>query len=132
MPQEDVEVVRAAIDAYFRGDEPAMLQLVASDIIVTQFPDQADARDYHGHQGLEQVMTGWIGTWEDWSIEILSVRDVGELVFVGARQRGRGKASGVPIEGEVTFVFTVHEGRIARWRMFRSEQQALKAVDLAG
>jgi ketosteroid isomerase-like protein len=130
--QESLERVQAAFDAYFRGDEPAMLELVASDVVVTQFPDQADVRDYHGHVGLAQVMTEWIGTWDDWSIEILGAKEVGDLVLATARQRGRGKGSGAPMEAEVTFVFTVRQGKIARWQMFRSEREALEAVEPPG
>jgi ketosteroid isomerase-like protein len=128
--ESSVQLVQTAFDAYFRGDEPAMLELVAPDIVVTQFPDQADVRDYHGHEGLLQVMTEWVGTWDDWSLEILRAKEVGELVFVTANQHGRGKGSGAPIEAEVTFVFAVRHGKIARWRMFHSEQQALEAVRL--
>jgi hypothetical protein len=73
-------------------------------------------------------MTDWIGTWDDYSIEMVRAREVGGLVFVTARQRGRGKGSGVPFESEVTFVFTVRHGAIARWQMFRSEQEAFDAV----
>ena len=131
MPQENLQRVQAAFDAYFRGDQQAMLELVAPDIVATQFPDQADVHDYHGHEGLVQVMTEWIGTWDDWSIEILGTREAGDLVFVTALQRGRGKGSGAPIEGDVTFVFTLREGKIARWQMFHSEQQALEGVGLA-
>jgi ketosteroid isomerase-like protein len=126
--EENVEVVQAAFDAYLRGDEPAMFELAAPDIIVTQFPDQVDVRDYHGHEGLRHVMTDWIDTWDDWSIEMLGVREIHGLVFVTALQRGRGKGSGAPIQSEVTLVFTVRQGRIARWKMFRSEQEALDAV----
>jgi ketosteroid isomerase-like protein len=128
---QHVEIVQAAIDAYFRGDERAWLELAAPDIVVTQFPDQLDVRDYHGRDGLVQVMADWIGTWDDWSIEVRRVRDVGGLVFVTALQRGRGKGSGVPVEGEVTLVFTVRQGVIARWQMFRSEQEALEAAGLS-
>ena len=131
MSQENMEIVRAAIDAYFRGDESAMLDRAAPDVIVTQFPDQPDVRDYHGHEGLLQVMAEWTGTWDDWSVEILRTREIGDRVLVGARQRGRGKSSGAPVEGEVAFVFTVRHGKIARWQMFHSEQQALEAVGLA-
>ena len=52
MPSDNVDLVQAGFDAYLRGDEPAMLELAAPDIIVTQFPDQLDVRDYHGHEGL--------------------------------------------------------------------------------
>ena len=128
MSQQNVGIVGAAFDAYLRGDEPRMLELTAPDVIITQFPDQLDVRDYHGHEGLRQVMTEWIGTWADWSIEMLGAREVNGLVFVTALQRGRGKGSGVPIQSEVIFVFTVRRGAIVRWRMFRSEAQALDAV----
>jgi ketosteroid isomerase-like protein len=130
--QSNVELVRAAFEAFYRGDEAAMLALTAPDVVVTQFPDQLDVRDYHGHEGIQQVMRDWIGTWDDWSIEILGAREVDGLVFVTALQRGRGRTSGAPIEGEVIFVFTVHRGAIARWQMFRSEQEARDAVDLGG
>lgn len=134
MPQENVELVRATFDAYFRGDAAAMFDRVAPDIVVTQFPDQPDVQDYRGHEGLMRVMSEWIGTWDDWSIEILRAREIGGLglVLVAARQQGRGKGSGVPIEGEVSFLFTVRAGRIARWQMFHSEQQALEAAGVPG
>ena len=128
MSQADVGVVRAAFDAYLRGDEPAMLELVAPDVVVTQFPDQIDVRDYHGHEGLRQVMADWIGTWADWSIELLDAREADGLVLATAFQRGRGKGSGAPMQSEVAFLFTLRAGTIARWQMFRSEREALKAV----
>ena len=131
MSQESMDVVQAAIDAYFRGDESAMLDRAAPDIIVTQFPDQPDVRDYRGHEGLLQVMAEWIGIWDDWSVEILHIREIGDRVLVDAGQRGRGKGSGAPFEVEVAFVFTVGHDKIVRWQMFHSEQQALKAVGLS-
>ena len=131
MSRESMDVVQAAIDAYVRGDESAMLDRAAPDIIVTQFPDQPDVRDYRGHEGLLQVMAEWIGIWDDWSVEILHIREIGDRVLVDARQRGRGKGSGAPFEVEVAFVFTVGHDKIVRWQMFHSEQQALKAVGLS-
>ena len=130
MSQADVEVVRAAFDAYLRGDEPAMLELVAPDVVVTQFPEQIDVRDYHGHEGLRQVMADWIGTWADWSIELLDAREADGLVLASAAQRGRGKGSGAPMQNEVAFLFTLRAGTITRWQMFHSEREALKAVGL--
>jgi ketosteroid isomerase-like protein len=130
MSKKNLELVEAAFDAYSRGDEPALLELVAADVVITQFPEQVDVRDYHGHEGFRQVMTEWTGSWDDWSIEILGARELGDLVLATARQRGRGIASGAPMDAEATFVFTVREGLIARWQMFSSEEQALDAVGL--
>ncbi|MCW3032484.1 MAG: hypothetical protein JWM60_829 [Solirubrobacterales bacterium] len=128
MSREHVEIVQAAFDAYFRGDEQALLKLVAVDVVITQFPEQIDVRDYHGHEGLRQVMTDWTESWDDWSIKILSAKELGDLVLATARQRGRGKRSGAPMDAEATFIFTLRRGLIARWQMFSSEEQAFEAV----
>jgi|SRR5664280_641981 ketosteroid isomerase-like protein len=128
---ENLDLVQAAFDAYFRGDEPALLGLVAADVVITQFPEQVDAGEYHGHEGFRQVMADWAGSWDDWSIEILGAKESGDVVLATARQRGRGRKSGAPMEAEAAFVFTVRAGLIARWQMFSSEEQALKAVGLA-
>ena len=122
--------MRAAFDAYFRGDDAAMLDLASPDIVVTQFPDQVDVRDFHGHEGVREVMADWIGAWDEWTIEVLSTREIDGLVFVTALQRGRGKGSGVPMESDVTLVFTLRQAVYTRWQMFRSERDALKAVGL--
>jgi len=130
--EANVDVVKAAFDAYIRGDVPRMLAVTAEDIVVTQFPDQVDVRDYHGQEGVMQVMAEWIGTWDDWTIELASARAVGDVVLATAVQRGRGKGSGIPFAEEVTFVFAFRDGLIARWQMFRSEHAALDALGLDG
>jgi ketosteroid isomerase-like protein len=124
----NLELVQAAFDAYFRGDEPALLRLLAADVVITQFPEQVDAGEYHGHEGFRQVMADWTGSWDDWSIEILGARERGDVVLATARQRGRGKGSGAPMEAEAAFVFTVRVGLITRWQMFSSEEQAVEAA----
>jgi hypothetical protein len=43
----------------------------------------------------------------------------------------RGAQSGVPIDDEVTFVFTVGQAKVVRWQMFSTEREALEAVGVA-
>jgi ketosteroid isomerase-like protein len=131
MAQTNLALVQAAIDAFFRGDEPAMLRVAAPDVVIAQPPDQPDRQDYHGHDGMRQVMAEWIGNWDDWSLEILSAREVRDLVLATARQQGRGKASGASFDAEIAFVFTVRDEQIVLWQMFLSEQQALEAAGLS-
>ena len=57
--------------------------------------------------------------------------DVGDHVIAMTVTRGRGKDSGVPVEMPFTFVFSVRAGKIAEWRLFVREDQALKAAGLA-
>jgi ketosteroid isomerase-like protein len=129
--QENVEIVRVGFDAFIRGDVPSMLDFFASDVVVTLRPDQPDVRDYHGHEGVIQQLDDWMGMWDDYSIEPLRVRDVDDVVIVVSRQRGLAKQSRVPIDDEVTLVFTVGSAKkVVRWQMFGSEREALQDVGL--
>ena len=130
--EENLRVVRAAFAAYLRGDEATMLDLTSPEVVATQFPDQLDRGDHHGRAGLQRMMSGWVGSWEDWTIEPLSFDASGELVFVNAVQRGRGQSSGAPMESPVTFVFTIRDGQIARWQMFHTEREAREAAEGEG
>jgi ketosteroid isomerase-like protein len=127
-----MEMVQSALAAYFRTDEPTLRALTTSDITVTTRPDQPDVRDYHGFDGLIDVLGEWINMWDDFVFEVSRIWDVQNYVFIAARQRGRGKGSGAPIDDAMTFVFTVLEDEIARLQMFGAEREALEAVGFSG
>jgi len=125
--RSNTEVVEGLFDAYLRGDERAMLEPISPDITVTQFPDQLDARTYHGRDGIRQAMSDWIGTWDEFTIDLIRAAEIDGRVLAIALQRGKGKASGAPMESEVAFVFSFRDGMVVRWQMFRSEAEALRA-----
>jgi ketosteroid isomerase-like protein len=132
MSQANVDVVRAAFAAYARGDTEAVLELCAKDIVITQPPEVpgVSPRQY-GHAGVLEAFAIWPEQWDEYRIESIRVAaDPGDYVIVVTRQRGRGKQSGVEVDMEFTFLFTVREGKIAEWQLFVSEDQALQAAGL--
>jgi ketosteroid isomerase-like protein len=131
MSEEHVEIVQRAFAAYFRGDEPGLSALVDPDAMVTTRPDQPDVSDHHGVDGLIAFLDEWAEMWDDYSFEVMRIRDLADLAIATVRQRGRGKGSGIAIDDEVTFVFSVMNGRIFRLQMFGVERQALEALGLA-
>ena len=56
--------------------------------------------------------------------------DMGDHVMVTTRQRGRGKDSGAEVETYFTFLFSIRAGKIAEWRIFMREAEALEAARL--
>ena len=128
MSKENLRVVEAAFDAYFRGDVPTMLGQVDPSVIVRQLPDQPDPQTFYGHEGVLRSMAEWTGEWDDYSFEVRGMRGFEDSVLVSGVQRGRGKASGIQVEADVYFVFTLRDGKMVRWMMFQSEQQALDAA----
>jgi ketosteroid isomerase-like protein len=128
MGEENIQVVRHAFEAYFRGDLEAMLEAVDPEIVVTQLPDQPDFKEFHGPEGLLESMSDWIGSRDGWSFELREMREVDDRVLASGVQRGRGKGSGIPVEADVYFVFTLSAGKVVRWQMFETEQAAVGAI----
>jgi ketosteroid isomerase-like protein len=132
MSRENVEIVRAAFDAYLRGEIDAVLRLCDEDIVVTQPPEVPGVSpQQHGHAGVLEAFAIWPEQWDDFSVEIERViAHSGDYVVVATRQRGRGKQSGVEVAMGFTLAFTVRGGKIAEWRIFVRQDQALEALGL--
>ena len=131
MSQENVEIVRAALAAYMSNDEAAWRALASGDVVVSARPDQPDPVDHQGFDGPSRAAAEWLDAWDEHTFEAVRFWDSGEHVFVSIRESGRGRTSGVPMQTESTFVYTVSEGKIVHIRIFSSQDEALKAVGLA-
>src|SRR5437763_15453989 len=101
MSQENVEIVQAAFAAYLRHDLEAVRALVSPDIVLSPRPDQPDAWDHHGYNGLRQASAEWLGAWDGHTLEAARTWEARDgLVFMAGRESGRGKTSGIPIDTE--------------------------------
>jgi ketosteroid isomerase-like protein len=133
MSEENVEIVRNAFAAFERGDIEGVLRLCDEDIVITQPPDLPGVSpEQRGHRGVLEALAIWPEQWDEYRIELLRVDAApGGKVFVAQRSSGRGKQSGVEVNMDFSFVFTVHEGKISEWRLFMQEEQAVEAAGLS-
>jgi ketosteroid isomerase-like protein len=131
MSQENVEIVREAMEAYMGNDEATVRKIVAPDVVISTRPDQPDVREHHGYDGMLRASAEWLEAWDDHTMEAARVWDAGEFVILATRESGRGKISGVPLETESVFVYTLSQGRIVRIQIFGSEREALEAAGLS-
>jgi uncharacterized protein len=133
MSEENVEIVRNAFAAFERGDIEGLLRLCDEDIVITQPLDLPGVSpEQRGHRGVLEALAIWPEQWDEYRIELLRVDAApGGKVFVAQRSSGRGKQSGVEVNMDFSFVFTVHEGKISEWRLFMQEEQAVEAAGLS-
>lgn len=131
MSQENVEAIHSAFEAFNRGDIEGVLSRCDEHIVITQPPDLPGAApQQYGHSGVIEAFGIWPEQWDDFRIEILRTVDADDYVVVTARTSGRGKQSGVAVEMDFTFVFTVRDGKAVEWRIFMKEEQGLEAAGL--
>jgi ketosteroid isomerase-like protein len=124
-----VEVAKRGTDAFNRRDADAILDLVTPDCVVSS--QLLDARaDYEGREGLERFYAMLDESWDDFQSVIGEYRDLGDRVLALGRNYGRGKGSGVRIDGPSAAVFDFRDGKISRIRLFLDHGEALRAAGL--
>jgi ketosteroid isomerase-like protein len=131
MSEENVEVVRALVDATSRGDTPAMLKLADPSVVFTPLPNTPDVESFHGHEGLLRGIAQTTEIWDDFSVELREMRDFDDHVLASLRWWGRGPSSGIQMEVDICALSAFREGKIVRLQLFESEQQALEAAGLS-
>ena len=130
MSQENIAIIRQAFEAFSRGDTGGVLAVCAEDIVITQAPEvPIGAPEQNGHAGVLEAFALWPEQWDDFRIEMERVvADPGDHVVVTTRQSGRGKQSGVEVAANFTYVFEVRDGKVAEWRIYVTDADALASL----
>jgi ketosteroid isomerase-like protein len=131
MSEENVEIVRRIAEDYAAGDDQAVIAVIDPNVEFDASRFRPDGEIYKGLEAMLEAQRTWRGTFADWKLEILEVRDGGDDVLVAGRESGRGKGSGAPIDQTFFAVFTLRDGKIIRWRHFSNRAEALEAAGLS-
>jgi ketosteroid isomerase-like protein len=129
MSQENVDLTRRAFQAFHDRDLDALLAMLDDDVEAVPVLAAMEG-DYHGHDGIRRWWAGLLGTFPDFSAEILDLRDAGDLTIATLRVRGRGAESDTPVDTMVWHVSQFRNGKCIGWRVYTSESEALEAVGL--
>lgn len=127
MPQENVERVRRAYDAFNRRDFDAALA-DADDAINWRpiFSVESPLLE-----GKEEIRAAWTRQLEslDLQIELQELIPVGEASVVAvAKWTGRGSASGAPVGATAAQVLTFADGMVIKVESYASKGEALEAA----
>ena len=131
MSQENVEIVRAMIDASNRGDWDACIKDAApgfvwdnsraigtdNRVILRSAPQ---ARDFF--RELNEI-------WESFRVEIDETIPIGDHVVVPHTTHIRGR-DGIEAQARTTWLFTIRNGKIERVCLYQGKDEALEAAGL--
>jgi ketosteroid isomerase-like protein len=131
MSRENVELVRAAWEAWERGDMEAIFAFYDPAIVWDQTRGPVERGLYLGHDGIKEFFRAWLAPFENFYAHAVDFIDAGEAVVVRVRQGGRGKQSGVEVEMPRYWqVYRLRDGRAVRIEVYSEEDEALEAVGL--
>jgi ketosteroid isomerase-like protein len=128
MSRENVEIVRRMYDAYARGEYELFLSHMDPGIEFSTPADEPGGGTYQGRQGVIEAHERWTAPWDDFRFEVEELTDFGDQVLARARNRGRGKSSGIEVEGVVFQLWTIRNEKMVRVRMYSDEREALEAA----
>ena len=130
MSQENVEIVRKTFDAIAAGDRDRALSYTDSAMVVDATRRVFNPGTYSGLEGLRQMLADMDDVWKELRPEAHEFLDAGDRVVVTGRLVAVGKGSGAKVESDFAGVWTVRDGRIARWDICADRAEALRAVGL--
>jgi ketosteroid isomerase-like protein len=130
MSQENVEIVRAAIEAFNRGDLDRVFAGFAPDL---EFDFSRALGPNRGVYGLDQtraVLDDLGATWESLQIEPHEFIETGEQVIVPWTLQVTGR-DGIEVRARTKWIFTIRDRAVEHMCMYQERQEALEAAGLS-
>ena len=133
MSRENVDVVRAAWEAWERGDMDAVFDTYDPEIVwdQTRHPTAELSAVYRGHDGVRDFFRAWLAPFDGYYGRADEFIDAGDAVVASVRQGGRGKESGVEVDMLVWQVYRLRGGLIVEIAPYGTRAEALEAVGLS-
>ncbi len=130
MSQENVEAHKRAIEALNRRDFETFRTLGHDEDIEVSTVLTVEGT-YRGYAGVRRWWDDLLGTFPDWKVEVVELRDYGDKTLGVLQAAGRGASGHTPVGTSFWQVVHWRDGRATRWASFGTEREALKAVGLS-
>ena len=130
MSQENVEIVKAAFDAFNHEDWDAAFKDVAPGFEVDFSRALGPWRGVFGLDQIRPVVREFRETWESARMEPHEFIEAGDLVVVPGTQHLKGRG-GIEVAVSATLVWTIRNGAIERATMYQERQDALEDLGLS-
>jgi ketosteroid isomerase-like protein len=131
MSQENVEIVRAAYEAFERGDLNAVSQLHDPAIEWQTSAEDPDAATHRGRVAVRRYFENYMETFPGFRAELEEcVTAPDGRVFTTTRYTGRARASGMDMDWRQSVVYTIKSDLIIRAEEYFDRAEGLEAAGI--
>ena len=136
MSQENVEIVRAAFEAWepawrSGADDLSGLLAFLDDDLVCRFHMGPGSDTRHGIEGFLDLTSEWLEVFDDFTLSGEEFIDARDHVVVRLAQEGRVGASDTVVTGTFWVLYGVRGGKLATIDMYATREEALEAAGLS-
>ena len=128
MSQENVELAYLTCDAVNRHDLGAVLALMDDDVEGIPLVAALEG-GCHGHDGIRRWWENLHDGFPDFTIDVVEVRDLGDLTLAALHLHGHGAGSDTPFELAIWYLAEWRNGKAVSWSAHRTQADALEAAD---
>jgi ketosteroid isomerase-like protein len=146
VPQENVEKVRSLLEPFaginiadvdwgaeaIRESVRAMRTQDVELRTLASGPGTGVGTHYRGLDGAVRYLQEWLEPFSEYHVDNVEYIDAGDCVLVPSRQNGVGAASGARVEIELTTLYELRDGRIARIHQYDTLEEAREAARRLG
>ena len=127
---QNVQVVQNLFAAFGQKDLPTMLTLMTQDVEWELLgpPELPFCGMRHGHDGVASFFHDHIGNLELTRFDIHDFLPSGDKVVVLGEEDGRALSTGKTFTNEWAMVFTLRDGKIAKWRSYENTAVMVEAL----
>ena len=131
MPQDNIEVAKAAHRAMQARDLEALLELCCEDIEWRQDPRFVEPGTFRGHEGVLKLHESLYETFEDFDLAPERYMTAGDKVVVFLHISASGQGSGIAVDNDVANVLTFRDGKIAVLEIYLDRSEAAEDAGLS-
>ena len=122
--------IRDAYAAFVERDLDSLRDFWHEDAIYVNPPYAMEPGTREGRDAVVEIWNGIHSLFEFDAVDVLEIADGPGGVLVVVRYRGRGKASGAPVDVPMAHVVEIRAGRVARLAWYGTRDEAAEAAGL--
>ena len=122
--------IRHAYAAFADGDVESLRSFWREDAIYVNSPYAMEAGTREGRDAVVEIWNGLHSLFEYEAVEVQEITEGLAGVLVVVRYRGRGKASGAPVDVPMAHAIQIRDGRVAQLAWYGTRAEAAAAAGL--
>jgi ketosteroid isomerase-like protein len=131
MSEENVELVRRYYAALNRGDQETVRELLTEDFVTDTSRRPVEPAVLRGREASMTAAAAVREVWEELIVEPVELIPSGDRVLAIVDNRGRGRSSGAAVESRTGQLWTLRDGKLARFEYFGTREEALRVLGLS-